>query len=428
MSDTDTPLDPRSQRRTERALAAEFAFNMGFSYTSVGAILTGLTLFLGASTFQLGLLSSVGGLSFLALMAAPYLVRVAGGRRRPVVVATTWLRLAVRVAMIAIILLQPPGAIWLLIASIGLLAFGHSIYAALMRAWIAGVVPRERIGSFLGYRLAWAMVGAVVAQPIAGAIVDHFGESSRGFSIALGSGLALGAAALWMAARARDPGDPDLGRTSVTKQVGRSLRFRPFRRMFLFQLVSALASGAFGFLLDVFYLRHLGLSYLTINLFGSLSKAAKGVSASSTGWLRRRVRPLTLMKSSGVAQALLPLLLLTARPGLVVAVPVVMILNELLQGVFSVSQSTMQIRWGSRGDQTADFSVLLIAQSGVGAIVPIVVAAILAAGFGFDVQADVIDPVPIFWVIAIATVVRVAAFALLPSRDADTERSASQVA
>ena len=428
MTDADSTSDGRrrQQRRTERALGAEFAFNTGFSYTSVGAILTGLSLFLGATTFQLGLMSSVSGLGLLALAGAPYLVRLTGGRRRPVVVGTTWLRLGVRVLMIAVILARPPGAIWLLIAALGLLAFAHSLYAATIRAWISGVVPRARVGSFLSFRLAMAMVGAVVAQPIAGALVDHFGESATGFSVSLGLGLVLGAAALWMTLIAQDEGDPDVGRTSVARQVGNSLRFTPFRRLFLFQLIASLAASSFTFLLDVLYLRYLGLTYLTINTFGALSKAGKGLSASTSGWLRRRVPPLALMKGSGVAQALLPLLLLTVRPGFVLAVPVVMICNELLQGVFSVSQSTMQIRWGSRGDQTADFSLMMIAQSGIGAVVPTVVAGVLSAGFGFDVQAAAIDPTPVFWLIVVATAVRVGAFLLLPGRAADVERSAAE--
>lgn len=418
-------LKGRDLRRTERALGAEFAFNTGFSYTSVGSILTGLSLFMGATTFQLGLMSSVSGLGLLALAAAPYLVRLAKGRRRPIIIGTTWLRLGVRLLMIAVVVLRPPGAIWLLMAALALLAFAHSLYAATIRAWISSVIPRARVGSFLSYRLALAMVGAVVAQPVAGAIVDHFGESATGFSVSLGVGLLLGGAALWMTLRARDPGDRDVGQTSVARQVGNSLRFGPFRRLFLFQLIASVAAGSFAFLLDVLYLRHFGLTYLTINTFGALSKAAKGLSASTSGWLRRRVSPLVLMKGSGIAQALVPLLLLTARPSFVLAVPVVMILNELLQGVFSVSQSTIQIRWGSSGDQTADFSLMMVAQGGLGAVVPTVVATILSAGVGFDVQAQMIDPTPVFWVIGGATAVRVAAFILLPGRDADVERSAA---
>ena len=70
-------MSDRGTRRTSRALTLEFLFQNLFSYATEGVVFTGLALWLGATTLQIGLLGSIGGFGFTAILAAPWLVRAA---------------------------------------------------------------------------------------------------------------------------------------------------------------------------------------------------------------------------------------------------------------------------------------------------------------------------------------------------------------
>ncbi len=414
-------MTPDRARRTRRALIAEAPFNMASAYASVGAIQTGAALWLGATTMQIGLFGSVGSLGLLLVVLAPYLVRMTGGCRRPVIIGLHVVRMAARVAIVIVMIARPAGAVWWLLALTGVVSTCHALYRPLIRAWMAAVVPEGRRPVFLGRRLSWSMLGAVAVPPAAGAAVDALG-SSPGFAVVFAGGLLFAAAGLAMSCIAFDPCDRRLSRRStVTGQVRRSLRFMPFRRLFLFQLVTHAGQASYQHLLDILFLRYLGLSYLVINVFVSLSKGSKGLSALLNGPLRRRFEALPLLKVAGTIEALAPLLLLAATPATVFLVPVALILYELAQGVFSVSEQTLSIKWASVGDQTADFSALALSNGFVGAIVPVVTAALLR-GVGFDVQEQPLDPTPLLAIVAASAAVRVAAIRILPSRDQDVAR------
>ena len=407
-------------RRTERALIAEAPFNMASAYASTGAIQTGAALWLGATTLQIGLFGSIVSVGLLAVMVAPYLVRMTGGCRRPVIIGLHLVRLAARVSIVVVLLTRPAGAVWWLLALTGVASTCHALYRPLSRAWISAVVPEGRRAVFLGKRLSWSMVGAVAVPPLAGAVVDAFG-SSPGFAVAFAGGLLFAVAALVMSSIAFDPCDRRLRRSTVTGQIGRSLRFMPFRRLFLFQLLVSVAQSSYTHLLDILYLRYLGLGYLVINAFVALSKGCKGITALLNGPLRRRFEALALLKVTGTIEALAPLLLLAATPSTVFLVPVMMIVIELAQGVFSVSEQTLSIKWASIGDQTADFSLLHVGHGIVGTIIPVATAALLR-GVGFDVQAQPLDPTPLLAIIAVAAALRAAAIGVLPRRDQDVAR------
>ena len=109
-------MTPDRARRTRRALIAEAPFNMASAYASVGAIQTGAALWLGATTMQIGLFGSVGSLGLLLVVLAPYLVRMTGGCRRPVIIGLHVVRMAARVAIVIVMIARPAGAVWWLLA------------------------------------------------------------------------------------------------------------------------------------------------------------------------------------------------------------------------------------------------------------------------------------------------------------------------
>ncbi len=417
--------DRRRQRRTARALTLEFLFQNLFSYATEGVVFTGLALWLGATTLQIGLLGSIGGFGFTAVLAAPWLVRAARGSRRVVMMAVYAIRLCSRAGILALLFVRPPDAVWWLLALAGVARFAAALYAPLSRAWIASAVPAADHGRFLSTRLSIAMIGAVVAPPLAGAVVDAL-PGTAGFALAFGAGLAFGTIALWLLSAAHDPSARQPARQSVRGQVARSLRFGPFRRMYLFQTAQAFADGLAGSFLDILYLKYLGLSFFLINALVAASKGAKGLSAFANRWLQKRHEPLPLFQVSAVVMSLTPLLLIGASPGAAVPVAVALILQEAARGVMSPAEQTLMMRWGTAGDQTGDFTLIFFSRGVASAFTPLLTAALLRAVFGLDVQADTIDPRPIHLLIAAGVALKLLALLLMPRRGGAAPRDDSR--
>ena len=401
-------------------MTLEFLFQNLFSYATEGVVLTGLALWLGATTLQIGLLGSIGGFGFTAILAAPWLVRAARGSRRTVMMAVYAIRLCSRIGILALLFVRPPDAVWWLVGLAGAARVAAALYAPLSRAWISSAVPPAQHSRFLSTRLSVAMIGAVAAPPLAGAVVDAL-PGTAGFALAFGAGLAFGTVALWLLSTAHDPSARQRERQPVRGQLARSLRFGPFRRMYLFQTAAAFADGLAGSFLDILYLKYLGLSFFLINALVAASKGAKGVLAFANRWLQKHHEPLPLFRVSVVIMSLAPLLLIGAAPGAApgaaALVAVALILQEAARGIMSPAEQTLMMRWGTAGDQTGDFTLIFFSRGVVSAFTPLLAAAFLRAGFGLDVQADAIDPRPIHLLIAAGVALKLLALLLMPRRD-----------
>ena len=413
------------QRRTARALTLEFLFQNLFSYAAEGVVLTGLALWLGATTLQIGLLGSIGGFGFTAVLAAPWLVRAARGSRRAVMMAVYAIRLCSRIGILALLFVRPPDAVWWLVGLAGAARIAAALYAPLSRAWISSAVPPAEHSRFLSTRLSVAMIGAVAAPPLAGAVVDAL-PGTAGFALAFGAGLVFGTVALWLLSAAHDPSARQPEQRPVRGQLARSLRFGPFRRMYLFQTAAAFADGLAGSFLDILYLKYLGLSFFLINALVAASKGAKGLSAFANRWLQKHHEPLPLFRVSVVAMSLAPLLLIGAAPGAAALVAAALILQEAARGVMSPAEQTLMMRWGTAGDQTGDFTLIFFSRGVVSAFTPLLAAALLRAGFGLDVQADAIDPQPIHVLIAAGAALKLLALSLMPWRGGAEARDGSR--
>ncbi len=417
-------MSDRGTRRTSRALTLEFLFQNLFSYATEGVVFTGLALWLGATTLQIGLLGSIGGFGFTAILAAPWLVRAAGGSRRIVMMTVYAIRLCSRVGILLLMFIRPPEAVWWLVGLAGVARVAAALYAPLSRAWISSAIPAAEHSRFLSTRLSIAMIGAVVAPPLAGALVDAL-PGTAGFALAFGTGLLFGTVALWLLANAHDPSAEQPARQSVRGELARSLRFGPFRRMYLFQTATAFADGLAGSFLDILYLKYLGLSFFLINVFVAASKGSKGLSAFANRWLQKHHEPLPLFQVSVVIMSLMPLLLIGATPGTAVLVAVALILQEAARGIMSPAEQTLIMRWGTSGDQTGDFTLIFFSRGLVTAFTPLLTAALLRNVFGLDVQADTIDPRPIHLLIAAGVALKLLALLLMPRRSGAAVRDDS---
>lgn len=410
-------MNSKRDRRTSVALTLELLFQNLFSYTTDGIVFTGLALWLGATTFQIGLLGSIGSIGFLAILSAPWLVRAAGGSRRTVLMAAYSVRLCSRTGILLLLLLNPTHAVWWLAILAGVSHFAGSLYAPLSRAWISSAIPSNEHNRYLSNRLSVAMLGAVVAPPLAGFFIDTF-PAPTGFALAFGTGLAFGTIALWLVSIAHDPAPEQNHPASLSRgKFLKSLRFPLFRRMYLFQTATALADGLTSSFLNILYLKYLGLSFFLINAFVSAAKGAKGLSAFGNRWLQKHYEPLQLFQVSVIVIAIAPIALLGARPGAAFLVAISLILTEAARGIMSPNEQTLIMRWGSAIDQTGDFSLIFFSRNLVGTFTPLLTAAVLRTIFNLDVQAETINPHPIHIVIIASVILKTAALLLLPRKE-----------
>ena len=187
--------------------------------------------------------------------------------------------------------------------------------------------------------------------------------------------------------------------------------------MYLFQTATAFADGIASSFLDILYLKYLGLSFFLINVFVAASKSAKGLSAFVNRWLQKNHEPLSLFQISASTMSLAPILLLGARPKAAALVAITLILQEAARGIMSPAEQTLMMRWGKSGDQTGDFTLIFFSRGLASAFTPLLTATLLRNMFGFDVQADTMDPRPVHLLIVASVSLKLLALLLMPRRD-----------
>lgn len=161
-------------QRTMRLSIIEGGLMQVFLNWTMGSVLVGYLLFLGATPFHLGLVASVPLLSQLASPLGAWAAEAFGRRRLVAALVGTagrlmWL-LAVFLPQLGVPeALQPTVIVVLvLVAS----AF-HSATATIWTAWMGDVVPDDRRGRYFGMRTGVLGVIGMAANLAAGAFLDH---------------------------------------------------------------------------------------------------------------------------------------------------------------------------------------------------------------------------------------------------------------
>lgn len=95
--------------------------------------------------------------------------RVFGGERKPVLFIIGLLTASMTIAMA---LLAPGTALWLICVIVAILGFSAMGWAAVVIAFLAEIGGREQAGSAVGVGMAIASVGVMFAPPVFGYIVD----------------------------------------------------------------------------------------------------------------------------------------------------------------------------------------------------------------------------------------------------------------
>ena len=145
----------------------------GFLTCTGGTILTGFALWLGATPFHIGLLTSLPAFAALAQLLAPYFTERQGQRKRLMTLMAGGQRvLWLVVAALPFVVLPPGIGIALLIALVTGSAMLGAIGAVPWLSWMADLVPKDVRGRYFATRnLIMGTVGLILG-PVVGVFLD----------------------------------------------------------------------------------------------------------------------------------------------------------------------------------------------------------------------------------------------------------------
>lgn len=228
-----------------------------------GSILVFLGVYasrLGASTFQLGLLTASPALMNL-LFTFP-----AGGllERKPVARVTRWSALTMRIfyfLLIPLPVLLPAGTqVWVILAITLLMNIPGTLIAIAFNAFFAEAVPPEWRGQVAGVRNALFSITTMVTALVVGWILEAT-SFTTGYQIvfAIGAvGALMSALHLWLVRLPEKPLAVEPNNNGVKDEL-RSAEKAPLKALRLQALRLDVLSGAFGRLLVLIFVYQLGV-------------------------------------------------------------------------------------------------------------------------------------------------------------------------
>lgn len=293
----------------------KFWFDGLFASASDAIILNFLTLYLlalGASSGQIGLMSSLSSLSAtLMLLPGAFLVE-RYGKRKWIAVASGGItsRIMLIMLVLAPALLNGPSLVYAAIAfTIIRDAFGNLA----LPAWIAltsDLVPLARRGSYFASRNIIMSLASILVTIVAGALITKVGQP-LGYQVALGFAFIFGILSVYFFSRLQEP--PTTSLVKPPASFSPKELFSPLlkQRAFLdFCLVSAFWNFSLniaGPFFSVYMSKALLLTPVVIGLVGTVSSISGLPSQRFLGPLTDRLGARKVQMALGFVIPLLPL-------------------------------------------------------------------------------------------------------------------------
>lgn len=366
-------------KRTMNLSVLEGGFSMLFINWTQGSILTGYALYMGATPFELGLISSV---PLLGQVLTPFAAWLAGraGRRKSLAVATALIgrivwAFTVVLPMIASEALRVP----LLIAMIGLSSIFLAGNGTLWTAWIGDVVPPTERGRYFGFRSGVLGVVGMLATLAAGAFVDAVVAPS-GFQVVLGAAVVAGCIAATLLLTHSEP-PVTAARLPLKETFAVPFRDLNFRRYLVFASYWTFAVLVSAPFVIPYFLKHLHMSYTQVAIWIVIASVSALVLAPIWGRIADRVgnKPVLEITTIG-AGTLLPLTWLLATPGNLIPIWIAGVVDALIWGAINPAQFNLALSSAPR-DNRASFIAVLSAVTGLAGFVGGLASGVLLDGF-----------------------------------------------
>ncbi len=325
-------------RQTTRISTIEGVFaQVHFGLAAAGSIfLTRFAVLLQATPLHFGLLSAISQLAQIFQPLGVALTRRLTSRKGMVIRLVTAGRL-LPVAYIFLPFLFPPSTAMAVFLAIFFLNTSlQAVSGNLWVAWISDIVPIELRGRFFSRRNQYLLVAGLLAGYLFGAFVDLFDpqagtllEAVRpllpsadlfaptnlpyAFAVVFGFGVAMGIVSVIVLARQPEspkPIEPD----PFWRIVAEPLRDANFRRLVVYGLWWMLAVGIASPFWGPFMIKKLGMSLVSIQVYGTISTIASLLALRPWGALVDRFGNKTAMRLALVLGGINPLLWVLVTP------------------------------------------------------------------------------------------------------------------
>ncbi len=319
------PLSTRETRRGLRLMLWDAGLMSAMSrLPNVNVIMVGFALAMGASTFDIGLLTAIPMLAGLSQLWTNRILESQRSRKRVCLRTLLGARL---MKLLAALLPWVPWAfvsdhrIWgLILIQAAVQALG-SIGGISRISWLSDLVPESIRGRFFGNRnLVIDAVGIVVLMA-GGRFIDvwqhsHPGAETGGFQIVIGLGVLFGMLSLLvMRITPEPPMRTNKNPIGFLRSLKVPLEDRAFRRFIAFQFSWSFAVGLAGPFFMVYMIQHLKIGYTWIGLYQNIGILASLYSVRFWGRWTDSFGNKPILTLCAGAKILFPLLWLFARPG-----------------------------------------------------------------------------------------------------------------
>jgi MFS family permease len=366
-------------RRTMNLSVLEGAFSMLFINWAQGSILTGYALHLGATPFELGLISSV---PLLGQVLSPFVAWLAGraGRRKYLAVVTALVgRIVWAFAVVLPFLASESARVPLLIGMIAVSSIFLAGNGTLWTAWIGDVVPAKERGRYFGFRSGVHGIVGMLANLAAGAFVDAV-AAPMSFQFVLGAAVIAGCIA---AALLLTHSEPPVVAARLPLQQTFAVPFEDenFRRYLIFAsywTFSVLVAAPF---VIPYFLKHLHMSFTQVAIWNVVASVSALGFAPLWGRLADRVgnKPVLEITTVG-AGTLLPLTWILATPGNLWPIWFSGVVDALIWGAIGPAQFNLALSSAPR-DNRASFIAVLSMVTGLAGFIGGLASGVLLDGF-----------------------------------------------
>ena len=381
LSCTQESLSESDLSRVERMLVADGTCVMAMVTLQGGVFLTAFALALGASNYEIGLLTTIVFASQFMQIAGLGLLKWWPKRRAWVVLLCGLSRL-LWIFIILIPLLFPRRGVtfllqWLLVAAL-VGAMAGPAWNSLMR----DIVPENQRGRVFARRLTWGTGLALACTLLGGVAIDWWKATSPdwaqyGYSALFAVGLLFGLASLLAVARLPETAMAKQHDESVGNQLLTPIRDPNFRNLLWFIAIWSFAVNMAAPFFAVYMLKRIGLSVFLVTVFMVLGQLSNIVFLNIWGRLADRFSNKPVLGLSGFLflLAVLAWSFTTLPERYVLTIPVlaaIHILSGMSVAGVSIASGNIALKLSPEGNAHGYMTVFGLAASATGAFAPIV--------------------------------------------------------
>lgn len=354
-----------------RVSIVEGTLALALATLTTGSVLTGLALFLGATSIQIGVISGIPALGNFIQIISPIWVERLKSRRLYVALAAGIHRTLLSLSVLTIFL--PVGIrvnAFLIILTISFISASLSTVA--WGTWMSDMVPEGIRGRYFAKRNAIINFTFIIIAPFAGHILDKF-PGSTGFLILYAIGLLCAisnsSAFFW---QYEPPYKPEKQKTSnLWRTYLLAFKNRQFISIVLFYTFWTFARTIADPFYNVFMIQELKVPYFQIKIFETISFVVLIISSFFWGYISDKLGNKTVTRFCSAAFTLTPLLWILNTPNNYVLIPCIYVISGLLSAGMNLASFNLFLGSSPRKNKSVYLSLWSAITGLVGFIGPI---------------------------------------------------------